>query len=285
MRNTRDEKRSLQSSRGFTLIELLVVVAIIAVLISILLPALGQAREIAKKAVCGSNMGQVAKAIYLYSQDNQSWLPAYESYTAATWYDKTGSAFGNYIQNTGGIAKLVKRPANVATTNTAIVNSYAKSSASYLQNCDALFCPGDTTYAPLRIRNPIDTHGWAPYDTTYSMTNDFQFNAMGYWYMYVSEDERAMGYTPATTSAFYQGFKRYKVDAEDAVRKTIFTDLGHCPQFGTIYKMSHNNGGWNTLYADGHVKFHQLPDVYSYAISVFPYASGRSLFQYFDQHP
>jgi prepilin-type N-terminal cleavage/methylation domain-containing protein/prepilin-type processing-associated H-X9-DG protein len=57
--------------RGFTLIELLVVVAIIAVLVAILLPALSKAREMAKSAVCLSNLRQSFTGNQFYADDNK----------------------------------------------------------------------------------------------------------------------------------------------------------------------------------------------------------------------
>ena len=59
----------MNRKRGFTLIELLVVVAIIAVLVAILLPALGRAKELSRKVSCASNLQQIAKALQFYSQD------------------------------------------------------------------------------------------------------------------------------------------------------------------------------------------------------------------------
>ena len=63
------------NNRGFTLIELLVVVSIIAVLVSILMPALGTAREQARRVVCASGLHQISIGAVEYAVENQDFFP------------------------------------------------------------------------------------------------------------------------------------------------------------------------------------------------------------------
>jgi prepilin-type N-terminal cleavage/methylation domain-containing protein len=64
-----------RSHRGFTLVELLVVIGIIALLISILLPALNAAKERANRVKCASNLRQVGQGLMLYANDNKGAYP------------------------------------------------------------------------------------------------------------------------------------------------------------------------------------------------------------------
>jgi prepilin-type N-terminal cleavage/methylation domain-containing protein len=80
------------AAAGFTLIELLVVIAIIALLVGILLPALGKARAAGWKAISLSNIRQITTGAYQYREDNKGNMPLTATYHRGTAMTPTSGA-------------------------------------------------------------------------------------------------------------------------------------------------------------------------------------------------
>ncbi|MEZ6193297.1 MAG: prepilin-type N-terminal cleavage/methylation domain-containing protein [Phycisphaerales bacterium] len=108
MKHAKDRLRlQIQSARasrfgGFTLIELLVVISIIALLVGILLPALGAARGSAQAIVCGANERSVGQAVISYSTENKDLLPPSYVYPSDDqgnwrWQDQFGTGASWYM--------------------------------------------------------------------------------------------------------------------------------------------------------------------------------------------
>jgi prepilin-type N-terminal cleavage/methylation domain-containing protein len=75
--------KTFKRTRGFTLIELLVVISIIALLLSVLVPALYKAKEHAKRVACKTNVKQIAAGIYMYCLDNEGHFPNHDQMGAS----------------------------------------------------------------------------------------------------------------------------------------------------------------------------------------------------------
>ena len=217
---------------GFTLIELLVVISIVALLVAILLPALGEARERARITVCGTNMRQVGIGAGLYGSDNNQWLPPY--YWGTPPNQTPITSFGGGISQ--GIAMLIPQPIGYGNI-------------AYLSTTDVFFCPSDQVLAPLQRPGQ-----WAPEDPTdvYG-TGTYHNNLMGYLYLFVNADGSDSSYMGGGGVLWYAGFSRYRLDASPP-NATILLDQGYLGVGEATYPFSHA-AGWNTLHVDGHVRF------------------------------
>ena len=97
-----------RKNKGFTLIELLVVIAIIAILASLLLPALARAKEEGRRANCQSNLKQLMVCWEMYTDDNAGVMPP------NNWID--------YIGGGGGFNQSISWCDGNASVDTTTVN-------------------------------------------------------------------------------------------------------------------------------------------------------------------
>ena len=139
---------------GFTLIELLVVIAIISLLVAMQIPSLKRAKELARRAVCASNLHQGHVAVTAYAVDNKRYYP----------------------MAPGRPNLAVVSPPNRLETGAFKLQMYPK----YIGNPDIFYCPSDTGRYPDKSRT--DMGYWGSYWMTAWTWLDGEYCQIGYQY-------------------------------------------------------------------------------------------------------
>ena len=269
--------------KAFTLIELLVVVAIIALLISILLPSLSRARELAKRAVCASNLRGIGQGMHIYANDNQEWFPMH--------YFKAGSiTIGppsvSQVQYVGALGQHYNTPINSTNASTDTRSCHPSRSLFLLiisgaQSAGSFVCPSSSDQEDdMRNRGQYSTQGqesaarpgktrfdFAGYDKlSYAYQVPYgrrgkpretldsrmpisadkgpYFEAGEEWVDGDPKDQRINGYNPPTQWSGNDPTEVIKYSNED---------------WRPYNSRNHNNEGQNVLFIDSHVDFKRKP--------------------------
>ena len=145
----RIECRSCRESRSFTMIELLVVIAIIAILASLLLPALGKARAMARSSLCTGNLRQFGLAANMYGDEYSDYLLPQQTVATngTSFYYTPVNYWTGYLQTTilpncteqsWKQAKTINRCPDRSDETSIAASGYAEAAYSYAHNSLAL---------------------------------------------------------------------------------------------------------------------------------------------------
>ncbi|MBL4702483.1 MAG: type II secretion system protein [Phycisphaeraceae bacterium] len=253
----------IRKVNGFTLIELLVVISIIAMLISILLPALAKARESANSVRCLANLRQLGISIHAYAADYDDTVPP----------GRDDSTPGGHAWGENWIIRLA---------------NYTNRSG------DILACPTGLA------RQEVVTLGTAPLASGYWVTKNNWFTNLSYrynltfgWYgpknngahyplSPVNRPRKISFFThPANVVALVDA------DPSSGPGNTGLFDLptfsGYSPNFGlnnTISLDRHTNNGENYLFVDGHAGRDHIAQMHRAQFSLnIASPSGKSYYQ------
>ncbi len=241
---------------AFTLIELLVVIAIIGVLVGLLLPAVQQARESARRASCTNKLKQLGLAVHNYADVNKELPPlarmgAAGQTTPAWAWSALLLPFLEEISLYDDLSVMTQQPADLVGT---------ANGSKLATRLDAFLCPSDT---PPRDNSPRGV----PSGSRFGLTNYPAVSSEGVRvYKHSSQPQNATGVFVARTPTSGEPIRKFK-DITDGTSSTlligeratdqllvnnnggVLSDSDRCYTSWTAVQSPHvDNSGWNGLF-------------------------------------
>ncbi|MBX3444009.1 MAG: DUF1559 domain-containing protein [Planctomyces sp.] len=189
--------------RGFTLIELLVVIAIIAILVSLLLPAVQQAREAARRTQCKNNLRQLGLALFNYESSMRCLPP-----TALIYRRPEGGLWTSYVGPHARILPYIDQGNLYNAINKDAAYGDAVNLTTVGRVVEFFLCPSEPKSQPI----PHNTFGLIG-GVNYAFS-------MGDWYVWSGFNNGASG-EPQTRSAFGVNLRRKWSDFTDGTSHSL----------------------------------------------------------------
>ena len=284
--------RARHREGAFTLIELLVVIAIIALLIGILLPAIGKARQTAQDLRCQTNNRGIGQAMTQYANDYRDWFPVFstQSPTATPRQDRGTLMDNQHLM--GGVAGLfslfqVGDAINngfeaVPTGDYGAIGSFAGGLGrypdgndipllrAYIENFEILVCPRDkedryfgSAVSQLPTRRYLQ--GTAKIPTAPSREQDVISYNISYLYFAglrpldpdVLVSPVIWGDETNTNDIATNAFWGYDIYSQNASGEpqAVLDQVGFNPETGYARVDNHGDKGGYFVFSDGHVEF------------------------------